>query len=154
MNYSYVQKDEITVSGLSVELSRSQKRNYIIIRNQWQKLNSLLKIQKLQQDKNWLKYGITYKLNDGYSYIAAIPYIGETIGFDKINIPKGKFMCFNHKGSMHEIKNTVYKIYKQIIPENKIQLNDNRIIMHYELYDHRFNWNNKNSVIDILLPVL
>ena len=56
---------------------------------------------------------------------------------------------------MTELKESYNKIYKEKI--YKIDRNIDSInrynIIHYELYDKRFNWNNENSIITILIPI-
>ena len=154
MVFKFIQREKILVAGLSTEITKSQNENYLIIRKQWLKFNSYLRTNNIKLKKDWEKYGITYRSDKKFRYMTAIPFVNKSTGFENIEIPKGQFLCFQHKGSMNEIKNSVYKIYKQIIPENKLKIENNRNIMHYEFYDHRFNWNNKNSIIDIFLPVM
>lgn len=73
--------------------------------------------------------------------------------FTKISISGGSYCRFSHTGSMGLIKSTFLKIYKKILPASEIALNENRELIHFELYDHRFNWNSPDSVIDIYVPL-
>lgn len=154
MNFELQKKERINLVGLSTELTTSQIQNYDIIRNHWIKFNSLLKSDKQRVKGNWVKYGVTYKNKDKYLYMAAIPVDEVDSGFEAIEISEGLFARFEHTGNMAKIKTTIYDIYKRIIPEKQLQINDKRHILHYELYDFRFRWNKSNSIIDIYLPVI
>lgn len=145
------------VSGLSVQLTRSQSQNHQIISKHWQTFNHILKSKRLTLGRNWVKYGITKKVGDSYYYMTAIPSdIGadgfEIDGFVSETFDTAEYCCFQHMGSMDLIKSTIYKIYKEVIPSLGIRLNENRGLIHYERYDYRFNWNNPNSIIDIYVP--
>lgn len=155
----------IKVSGLSVQLTRSQSQNHQIIAKHWQTFNHILKSKKLKLGRNWVKYGITQKVGDSYYYMTAIPSDigvggfdgfevdgGEIDGFETVILDTAEYCCFQHMGSMGLIKSTIYKIYKEIIPSLGIRLNENRGLIHYERYDYRFNWNKPNSIIDIYVP--
>ncbi|GHB63966.1 AraC family transcriptional regulator [Psychrosphaera saromensis] len=147
----------IKLSGLSVQLTRSQNQNHQIIAKHWQAFNHILKSKDLKLGRNWVKYGITKKVGDSYYYMTAIPsdvvaYGGEIDGFETLILDTAEYCCFQHMGSMDLIKSTIYKIYKEIIPSLGIRLNENRELIHYERYDYRFNWNKPNSIIDIYVP--
>ena len=66
-----------------------------------------------------------------------------------------KYEVFTHKGKMENIKETIYHIYKVIIPKTNLKIEDPKKIgfLHFEKYDYRFNWNKPTSEIDIYLPV-
>ena len=160
MNYNYQIKKIglIKTTGLSECLTVSQDKNYLIIRNLWQKFNRLLhKINNRQKNNNWIKYGITYQISNKYYYQASIVALDIRNNFimNKNNIPEGNYICFIHKGPMYDIKKTIYDIYKIIIPELNINIKqkENTDLIHYEKYDYRFNWNNKNSIIEIYIPL-
>lgn len=53
---------------------------------------------------------------------------------------------------MDKIYETYGKIYQEIIPSTSyIPIKD--IILHFEKYDYRFQWNSDNSVIEIWIPI-
>jgi hypothetical protein len=44
------------------------------------------------------------------------------------------------------------EIYKQIIPNDKLVLNQTEYF-HFELYNYKFKWNNNESIIEIYVPL-
>lgn len=116
--------------------------------------NAILKTTPYKAKSNWRKYGITLKIDGKYFYMSAIPYDKSFQNFETITISEGISARFIHMGSMEKIKTTVHTIYKLIVPEKQLQLDSERKILHYELYDNRFHWNKDNSIIEIYLPLL
>jgi len=154
MDFELIEREKIILIGMSIELTTSQIENYGIIRKHWMNFNSILKKTKYNSKSNWTKYGVTLKIDGKYMYMAAIPYNENCQDFETINIHEGLFARFQHIGSMEKIKSTVYDIYKRIIPEKQLHIDNERSILHYELYDYRFQWNNANSIIEIYLPII
>ncbi len=155
-NIVYSEKSKnINLQGISTGLTTSQKENYEIIRKNWISFNSKLKNFDIKLGKNWEKYGITYKINDKYYYMSAIPNNSENRNndFEQFEIQKGLFAHFYHYGSMDSIKDTYLEIYKIIIPENNIKLNRTNNLLHFEYYNNQFNWNSGASIINIFVPV-
>ena len=152
MNYEITNIESLSCSGLATQLTTSQDKNFDIIRKHWQKFNQLLKINGINQGKEWTKYGITQKVEGKYFYITAIPFNDAINDFAKVSIHSGSYCRFTHRGNMRLIKSTILKIYKQILPESELILNKNRELIHYEQYDHKFNWNSSDSVINIYVP--
>ncbi len=148
-----VTKPCCSVLGLQVELTRSQSENHRIIARHWKMFNHELRIKKIRFDKNWLKYGVTRKVGDHYTYLAAIPKVMAIEGFLEKELKGGEYLCFEHKGEMGLLKSTIHEIYKKLIATSKFELECSRTVVHYEQYDHRFLWNNPNSVIDIYVPI-
>ena len=154
--YKIVPVGNKKIYGLSVILTKSQYSNYEIINNFWKEFNAKLRFSDLpiQIGGNWEKYGITYKVEDIYKYFCGIPVKNEYCNnnFEEQNISEGNYVLFQHKGSMYNLKNTIYKIYKEIIPENKFTLNQSKYY-HFELYNYQFKWNNNESIIEIYIPI-
>lgn len=151
-------EQNIKVCGLVTELTKSQSENFGIIQNHWSKFNAELKRKKINQNSgNWEKYGITLKTDKKYFYLTAIPVSDLTIpdSFKHLEIPKGEYEIFSHKGKMENIKNTLFEIYKVILPKSNLKTEDQAKtgFIHFEKYDYRFKWNNPNSIIDIYLPI-
>ncbi|WP_347175531.1 GyrI-like domain-containing protein [Polaribacter uvawellassae] len=151
-------EQNIKVCGLVTELTKSQSENFGIIQNHWSEFNAELKRKKLNQNGgNWTKYGITLKTNKKYFYLTAIPVGDLTFpdNFKNLEIPKGEYEMFSHKGKMEDIKNTLFEIYKVILPKSNLKIEDQAKtgFIHFEKYDYRFKWNNPNSIIDIYLPI-
>lgn len=151
-------EQNIKVCGLVTELTKSQSKNFGIIQNHWSKFNAELKRKKLNQNGgNWAKYGITLKTDKKYFYLTAIPVSDLIIpdNFKHLEIPKGEYEIFSHKGKMEDIKNTLFEIYKVILPKSNLKTEDQEKtgFIHFEKYDYRFKWNNPNSIIDIYLPI-
>ncbi|MFE3869819.1 GyrI-like domain-containing protein [Flavobacterium sp. ZS1P70] len=152
------QLENIMTCGLFVEITTSQSRNFIIIQDHWVKFNAELKRYNLKQNiENWEKYGITYKINEKYFYMTSIPYFGQIIpnNFVYKEIPKGEYVFFSHTGKMEEIKNTIYNIYKKLLPNLGLNIEHYSIVgfIHFEKYDFRFQWNKPNSIVEIYLPL-
>jgi AraC family transcriptional regulator len=154
--YKIVSIGNKKIYGLSIMLTKSQNSNYEIINNFWKEFNAKLRLSDLPKNAggNWEKYGITYKLGDMYKYFCGISVENEYYNnnFEEYNISEGNCVSFQHKGSMHNLKNTIYTIYKEIIPENNFILNQSEYI-HFELYNYKFKWNNCESIIEIYIPI-
>ena len=151
-------EQNINVCGLSTQLTKSQSENFKIIQNHWLKFNTELKRKELNQNSsNWTKYGITFKTDKKYFYLTAIPVMNFIIpdNFTHLEIPQGEYEVFTHKGKMENIKNTLFDIYKVILPKSNLTIKDQSKtgFIHFEKYDYRFKWNKPNSIIDIYLPI-
>jgi predicted transcriptional regulator YdeE len=152
------QLNSMLTCGLSIEITISQSQNFIILQDHWVKFNAELKRLNLKQNGgNWEKYGITYKINEKYFYMASIPYFGQIVpdNFVYKEIPKGEYVFFVHTGKMNEIKNTIYNIYKKVLPNSGLNIEhySKAGFIHFEKYDFRFQWNRPNSIIEIYLPL-
>lgn len=148
----------ISTLGLLTELINSQTDNFLIIKNHWKKFNAELKKQNLiPTGRNWEKYGITFKTDETYFYLTAIPQNKMIFPeyFVKKEIPKGEYEVFTHKGKMENVKLTINDIYKNIIPNSNLTIEhySKSGFIHFEKYDYRFNWDNPTSEIDIYLPI-
>jgi predicted transcriptional regulator YdeE len=151
-------EQNIQTCGLITDLTTSQTANFEIIQKHWKIFNEELKILKLNKNNgNWTKYGITFKTGEKYSYLTAIPRNNFKFPdyFSSFEIPKGEYETFTHKGKMENIKQTIYEIYKVIIPETNIKVEDHTKtgFIHFEKYEYQFQWNKPNSVIEIYLPI-
>jgi len=153
MNHEIVTRKSCTVIGLQVELTTSQNENHKIIASHWKRFNRELRINEIGFDGNWLKYGITRKINDQYMYLTAIPKVIDVTGFAEEELDRGEYICFEHRGSMSLLKSTIHDIYKKFIPESQFELDEGRTTIHFEQYDQRFLWNKPKSVIDIYVPI-
>ncbi|NRB39614.1 MAG: effector binding domain-containing protein [Pseudomonadales bacterium] len=138
---------------MTTELTTSQNENSKIISQHWRNFNRHLRNNKLWQGKGWVKYGITKKVEDKYFYMTAIESNVTIPSLEKYTVIAGEFIRFQHVGSLERIKLTISDIYRKVIPSQCIKLNANRVVVHYERYDYRFNWNDPNSIIDIYVPV-
>ena len=151
-------EQKIQTCGLVIELTNSQTDNFEIIQNHWRTFNEELKKLKLNQNGgNWTKYGITFKIGEKYFYLTAIPTNNILLPdhFTRLEIPKGEYEIFTHKGKMENIKQTIFEIYKVILPKSNLKIEDHTKtgFIHFEKYDYRFQWNKPTSVIDIYLPL-
>jgi AraC family transcriptional regulator len=156
MEYSIQYIGNKKLYGLSAVITTSQSKNYEIISNFWRKFNVKLKQSDLPKKSggNWEKYGITYKTNDTYKYFCGIPVENDYVNtrFEEYKIINGNYAAFQHKGAMYCLKDTLNIIYKQIIPNDKLVLNQSEYF-HYELYNYKFKWNNNESTIEIYIPL-
>ena len=151
-------EQNIQTCGLVTELTKSQNENFEIIQKHWTTFNDELKKWKLNQNGgNWTKYGITFKKAEKYFYLTAIPTNNNLFPdhFTSLEIPKGEYEIFTHKGKMENIKQTIFEIYKVILPKSNLKIEDNNEtgFLHFEKYDYRFKWNKPTSIIDIYLPL-
>ncbi|WP_320018468.1 GyrI-like domain-containing protein [Labilibaculum manganireducens] len=151
-------KQNIQVYGLVTELTKSQTDNSKVIQKHWKIFNEELNRLKLNQNGgNWTKYGITFKTDERYFYLAGIPSNKKMVPDYFINkeIPKGEYEIFTHQGKMENIKRTLHEIYKVILPKSELKIEDQRTtgFFHFEKYDHRFQWNKQTSMLDIYLPL-
>jgi AraC family transcriptional regulator len=157
-DFKKIKINNITTAGLVIKITRSQSKNYELIRKLWKTFNrQLYKIKKHKYNKNWLKFGITFKEKNNYYYLSGIKtndIIFIPDNFLIKHIPQGEYACFTHTGSMYDIKKTIHKIYNDIKPKNNLNhLPMRKNLLHFELYDYRFNWNNPNSIINIFIPI-
>lgn len=151
-------EQNIQTCGLVTELTNSQTDNFVIIQKHWRTFNEELKRLRLNQNGgNWTKYGITFKAGDKYFYLTAIPTSNLIFPdhFANIEIPKGEYETFTHKGKMENIKQTFFEIYKVILPKSNLKIEDQTKtgFIHFEKYDFRFQWNKPTSIIEIFLPL-
>jgi AraC family transcriptional regulator len=142
--------------GLSVDITKSQSKNYDIIKDFWRGFNTKLKYSNLprKSDGNWEKYGMTYKTGDIYKYFCGVPVEDNYVNtfFEENKIINGNYAMFQHKGAMYYLKDTINTIYKKIIPNDKLKLNQTEYF-HFELYNYKFKWNNNGSIIEIYVPL-
>lgn len=67
-------EQNIQTCGLVTELTKSQTDNFEIVQKHWTTFNKELEKWELNQSGgNWTKYGITYKIDEKYFYLTAIP---------------------------------------------------------------------------------
>jgi len=153
--------DRIEIIGLKTLLTESQKMNYKIITDQWKKFNYDLHriIGRTVSSAGWVKYGITYKENKKYNYLACIPYdpkFSYPSNMIRKIITAGYYALFRYTGKMTDINKTVSYIFKKAIPSENLNtgnIEKSGIIL-IEKYDKRFNWNKSGSIIDLLVPVI
>lgn len=151
-------EQNIWTCGLVAELTNSQTDNFEIIQKHWKTFNEELEKYKLNQSGgNWVKFGITFKIAEQYLYLAAIPTNNLFFPdhFTRLEISKGDYEIFTHKGKMENIKQTFFEIYKVILPKSNLKIEDHikTGFIHFEKYDYRFQWNKPSSAIDIYLPL-
>jgi predicted transcriptional regulator YdeE len=150
--------ENIEIGGLVTELTNSQSANFIIIQKHWKIFNEALKKYKLNQNGgNWEKFGVTFKKDQKYFYMTAIPKLEHVFPdhFTFMEIPKGAYEIFTHKGKMENLKQTINAIYKISIPKTNLKIEDHKKagFFHFEKYDYRFQWNKPTSIIEIYLPL-
>jgi predicted transcriptional regulator YdeE len=126
-NYSMHYIENKKLYGLSINITKSQNKNYDIIKNFWKEFDVKLKSANLpgKSGGNWEKYGMTYKSGDIYRYFCGVPVENIYINtfFEENKIINGNYAIFQHKGAMYYLNDTINEIYKQIIPNNKLVLN-------------------------------
>jgi predicted transcriptional regulator YdeE len=148
------------VIGSTTQLSKSQTQNYKIITSHWKSFNhSLHEINSYDfNNPEWLKYGISYLIDQEYFYSANIPfddgvhypdYMQQTL------IEEGDIAHFQHIGSMESLKLSIFELFKFQIPSLKLNLKYLKTngIVYYERYSSKFQWNSDNSIIDLFFPI-
>lgn len=71
-------------------------------------------------------------------------------GMMSYTIPKGKFACFTHKGSLDTLDKTYNYIFGVWANETECEIDQRDQI---ELYDDRFKWGQPESEFEILIPI-
>jgi AraC family transcriptional regulator len=131
--------------------------NYDIIRKLWENFNLQLRHSDLPKQAvgNWEKYGITYKEGDSYKYFCGIPVSWDFVNqdFEERMIVQSRYMLFRHTGAMYNLKSTFNTIYKEVIPNGKLTLNQSEYF-HFERYSYQFKWNRSESIIEIYVPII
>jgi len=107
----------------------------------------------LKLGPNWEKYAITQKCKGQYFYQCAFPAIAHIRQFEFMQIPAGNYVRFKHEGPMNKIRNTINKIYKEVIPKSDLMVEKNRSLIHFEHYDSKFNWDRPDSIVEIYVPL-
>jgi predicted transcriptional regulator YdeE len=153
MKYKIINAPPINVCYFETQLTTSHQKNYPIIQSHWKKFNTLLRINGIKFDSEWEKLGITIKANNQYFYQCAFHSENHISQFKYASIPAGNFAKFNHAGPLYLLSKTINQIYKKIIPGSLLDIDFNRLLIHYERYDSKFNWNNQNSIIEIYVPL-
>jgi len=153
MDYKIREVENFTVIGMEMQITRYQNKNIEICKSFWYKFNAELKKKRISPRGNWLKYAFTLKKNDAYWYFCAIPKEQITPdNFIEKTIERQKYLVFEHCGSMDSIKDTINAIYKEFLLFSSFQVNAKDFV-HFEKYDKRFHWKNKDSIIEIWLPL-
>lgn len=153
MKYRVEEVKAFSVIGQETLLAATQRRNIEISSVFWKQFNQNLKKAYLSQFGNWTKYAFTERRNSSLFYTCAIPRKAITPnGFIVKEIPSSKYLVFEHIGVMDRIYDTYGIIYKEILPQSGYSFKQ-ELFLHFEKYDHRFNWNSTSSVIEIWIPV-
>jgi predicted transcriptional regulator YdeE len=109
-----IQLQELTiVQGLSVVLSNSQSKNYLLIRELWQSFNDELTHKKIKSGRNWRKFGVVFCSENAYFYLAGINILANIEGFKSINLSGGAYANFRYQGAMSKLKDFYYHLYKK-----------------------------------------
>jgi len=153
MKYKVLNVPKINVCYFETQLTTSHKKNFSIIQSHWKKFNTLLRINEIKFNSEWVKFGITRKTENQYFYRCAFNSESHIPQFEHAHIPAGSFVKFNHSGPLYSLCKTINQIYKTIIPSSPLDIDLNRSVIHYERYDSRFNWNHQNSIIEIYVPL-
>lgn len=154
MEHEIITVTKLSICGRSVPLTTSQSENAKRISGLWKTFNRELKVKNIKGGTDWVKYGVTQKIDGLYSYMAAIPAEMISNDFEEMIICGGSFARFQHIGSLAHMKTTFLDIYKKSIPQSGLIIRSERTMLHFELYNRRFHWTRSDSVIDICIPIL
>lgn len=108
----------------------------------------------------WLKFGVAFDSCKGkhYTYMPAVAV--DSL----LTIPEGmtgkeiqplQYAVFTHKGSIEYLKQTVFRIYSQWLPNLTHEVMPATIcgINHFERYDRRFNWLDPATEVEVYVPI-
>ena len=112
MEYEIIVVNDLSVCGRSTPLTTSQSENAKRISKLWKAFNQELRVKNIKGGKDWVKYGITLKIDGQYSYMTAIPAELISNDFEEMTIYGGKFARFHHFGSLAHMKATFIDIYE------------------------------------------
>lgn len=153
MHHEIIFRPETKLWCLDTDITQSHRANGAIIAAHWKKFNHLLRVNQVKLGSNWEKFGITGKADGRYTYSCAFASKLSQDQFTPSIISQGEFARFSHQGAMRFMSRTINKIYKNAIPNLALNIDINRSIVHFERYDQRFQWSDKNSIIDIFIPL-
>lgn len=98
-----------------------------------------------------------HEQDDMFIYTAAVPVDrAEEMppGMVLCKIPQGRYAVFTHKGIISNLANTLGYIHGDWFPASgytrPVALSD---ILHFELYDSRFDPDDDNSEVDVYVPI-
>lgn len=153
MEYKIIKEQSFIVIMQEIQLREHKRQNMKLTTNFWLQFNKHLKLSRLSQSGNWIKYAFMIRQEGTLMYGCAIPYRGSVPNdFLYKEIPAHTYMVVEHVGSMNTIYVTYDKIYKEILPNSEYSLDQNDFL-HFEKYDHRFHWNRVDSIIEIWIPI-
>ena len=145
--------DGFSLCGLSVPITKSQSANAEICSQFWKVFNQKLAANTLVQGKHWQKYAITHNDNRDYRYFCGVPVpIVIPDDFQIVEVASCHCLVFEHHGSIRGITETIAKIYRNFLPNSEYE-HERSHFCHFEKYDHRFLWNQANSLVEIWLPI-
>ena len=152
-SYRTERLDGFSLCGLSVLITKSQSVNAGICERFWKVFNQALTANQMAQGMHWQKYAITYNNDKDYRYFCGIP---ESLiipnSFQIMAVPARHYLVFEHRGPTRGIATTLSEIYRNFLP-NSQHKHERSKFFHFEKYDHRFRWNQAESLIEIWLPI-
>jgi AraC family transcriptional regulator len=104
-------------------------------------------------------YGIEFYEGDDdpsgeyFSYLASIEVSGvEELpgGMRSMRIPEADYAVFEHRGPLNTLMQTFQSIFRDWMPGSGYRMPGN---LDFEYYDHRFKYNEPDSVMEIWIPV-
>jgi len=141
------------VTGIYTELTNSQSQNFTLISSLWKEFNIQLRKAGYIGGRNWEKFGITAQKNGRMFYYTVVPRDTVQIPFREFVLPALQCCTFTHHGAMSRLSKTISGIYTDQLPKMGYSVDSNRKIIHIERYSIGFNWNAKDSEIEIIVPV-
>ncbi len=153
-----VELRKLNIVGIKVELTNSQSKNFLIIRDIWKRFNSKLRELNYREKGRWEKFAITFRDNNILYYMPSIKK-PENIDVPDCmttkEIKEGKYIKFEHKGPMADLKITIQHIYKNILPRQSllIETEEKAGLIHFERYNYKFKWDDPSSIIELYLPL-
>lgn len=154
--------EQITAIGMEVvfiSMASPDFNGTEIITPLWQNFNARRsEIKNLAGNRS---FGVTFPFWQGKTkkehemvYVACVEVENkDSVPQDMlaIDVPKGKYAVFTHKGKVDKIYEMFKNIYSIWMPQAGLAMRD---APHLEIYDERFIWDSENSEFDICVPVV
>ena len=153
MKYTIKELPTFSVIGLEQTLTEKKSQNLERCLSFWPYFNQQLKRNRLGQKGIWTKYAFMTRREGQFYYFCGIPQ-PETVpvNFLSKEIPTCTYLVVEHQGAMKHIYATYETLYRELIPKLGLSL-EQVDFLHFEKYDEKFKWNQKNSVIEIWVPL-
>lgn len=153
MQTKICQLDDLFLVGQEISLTSSLARNAQIAKAFWKTFQEQLRMHHVRQGKQFVKYGLTLRKNDGLIYACGVEskqLYPET--FTIYRIPRGTYLCITHHGPMSLLPETIRNIFKHEINTYGGTSQQGELV-YVERYDERFHYEEEASIIELYIPL-
>lgn len=145
----FSERDAFRVVGLS---TRCTFETNFAIPNLW--MDFIPRQHEVPQSLGRTTYGVCCDVEaDGhFRYVAGLESTARQIpeGMDFVDLPATRYAVFQHVGDLAELRRTVYTIWNKSLPDAGLEPTGRP---DFEVYDHRFNPEKPDSIVEIWIPV-